>query len=245
MSEPAAGVAPAPLPDPPTPDVPPTNEPPAPTIDAEALARANAELQRQVEMQGQALNDMRAMFAAQAPPAAPPIGDEDPSGAFFSDPAGSAEAIAERVVAERIAPQAREINAKLGRMALQNFLSGKIGDPYYTAARPLFEKRMQNIPVDQIGAQSEQTINTTLEVAWNAAIGEWVQAERARRPIAAAPPANLSGGGIGGGPLGAPSGKRTLAEVDPTAYAMAVQRGFSEETMQRIADETIAEIEGR
>ncbi len=237
MADPLEGLLDPPAP-PATPPAPPPTDPAQPAgvtpEQAAALLKANEDLQRQLQMQGQSLNDMRA-YMAQLAPQQPPQMEEPPVGIdqFFADPNAATERIVQEQLARQVQPQANEINAKLGRMALNGFIASKASDPFYEAVAPLFMQNMQGVSMDQLGAAPDSAVQQMLTVGWNAAVGVYVQQRRKDAPPA--PPANLGGGGGSSAGLGA-NGKKSLAQVDPTAFAWAQKAGLSEEDMQAIAD---------
>lgn len=232
MADPLEGILDVPPVPPPAP--PPPVDPAAPVVpdnkEGERLAAENARLQTLLEQQGGQINDLRAQFAQSQAPIEPEQTDDD--AAFYQDPNGTARRIAQEAINKQVGPQAREINTKLGRMAVANFTATKVSDPLYSAVLGVFNKSMETVPLDQLGAAPDGAVMQMLNVAWDSAVGKYVQAERSRR-IAASPPPNLGGGGAGG----AGGAKKTLAELDPQAYNMAVRAGLSEDDMKKIATE--------
>jgi len=202
--------------------------PPAPEVDEEKerLRKENEALLKAIETQGSQINDLRQQFSASQveAPAAP---DE---AAFYADPQGESRRIAREVLVNEGGPQLREMNTKMGRMVLSGFLATKTGDRFYAGAQPFFSARMKDIPLDQLGSAPDAIATQTLNIAWDAAVGQFIQAEAVKRPI----PPNIGGGGSGGGGV---AKKKTLMEIDPRAYNMAVAAGMTDEQMQAIADE--------
>lgn len=236
MSDPLDGIltppgtppAPAPAPDP----TPPPAPAPAPGLSAEEVLEQNRRLQEMLERQGSTINDLRSQVATALTPPAP---NEDPNAQFWQDPTQNTQRIVEQTIAQHINPQAKSMNEKLGRFAIDTYLRNKAADPYYTAVAPIFQKQIASIPVDQIGAAPDAAVQQMLDVAWNAAVGQYAQDYTRNRP---APPPNLGGSGSGGS---GPNGKKTLAEIDAKAYNWAMANGLSAEKIQEIADEIAAE----
>lgn len=227
MADPLEGIL-----DPPAPPPPPATEIPTPPDPAAALQQRNEELVQLLQTQGGAINELRAQLASVAAPSTETPGNGgDANADFWQDPTAQSARIAQEQIAAQVLPQAQAINEKLGRFAVQNFLAAKISDSFYAQVAPLFSAEVAKVPIGALGAAKDADVQSMLTVAWNAALGMYVQEQRLKRP--AAPP-NLGGGGSGGAGTG---GKKTLAEVDPVAYQLAVRNGLSEETMQSIADE--------
>jgi hypothetical protein len=229
--DPLAGVL-----DPPAPVVPDTPDPAAQLAEAQAEAERqrllNEGLQAQLQANGQHLNDLREQMARSQAPAPQNQPDlSDPNAEYWTDPTAFTDKRIEQAIQARVAPQASGINAKLGQIAIQNFLASKTGDPFFAAVSPIFNDQLKGLPRETLGSQPEAAIQHTLDLAWNASVGSYVQTERTKR--AAAAPANLGGGGQAGG--GTPA-KKTLAEIDPVAYNMALSAGQTPEQIQAIAD---------
>lgn len=153
---------------------------------------------------------------------------------FTGSPSAATVEIAQRVMAG----PAQAMNEKLGGLAIKNFISSKTSDPFFNVAIAIFNKEIANMPKASLGAMDDSMIDRTLNLAWNSAVGQYVAKKQSEKPKA--PPVNLGGGGASGGASG-PKEKKTLAEIDPIAYRIAIENGWSEEQMAQTAEEILNE----
>ena len=137
-----------------------------------------------------------------------------------------------------VMPAARKFAEGIAGITIDNFKTRKSDDPLYKGVAPIFDEKLKGIDAAYLGSLPKAQLDAALKEAWNASVGEHVQEERVKR--AERRPTNL--GAAGGG--AAVVTKRTLAEVDPATYRLAVQGGLSEEQMQEMADWALAEEAG-
>ena len=184
----------------------------------------------------EALDEIKALTAARQAPTQHVQQDEfDPrrlNDQFFVDPGTSTTEIARAIVNKEVGPLARQFAASLGGTAIRNFKFDKSGDKFYAAVAPIFDKKVANLDMTWLGSLENNVQHMTLQEAWNASVGEYVNSESTKR--AASKPVNLGGGGSGGGTSIA---GKTLAEVDPETYRLARQANLSEEEMAEILKE--------
>jgi phage-related protein len=181
--------------------------------------------------QSQISDELRTQLAQQNTPIQEEPTNPDDA-AIWQDPRGEMQRIAQQTIQNQVGPQAKEMNAKLGRMVLNGFLTSKTNDPFYAVVLPIFQEKIKAVALDQLGAAPDAAVQEMLRVAWDASVGTYVQKRQADAPK---PPANYGGGGTAGGT--GPGKKKTLAELDPQSYNMAMQAGLTEEQMQALADE--------
>lgn len=172
------------------------------------------------------IHDLRARIVDQAAPAPA----ADPNAEFWTDPAQQTQKIAQQVAAQ----QTQRTNQQLGQMIVNNYLLSKQSSEFYHVATPIFNDLTKNLDRAALAQQDPNQVQFILNAAWDSAVGQWTQRRKAE--MKKNPPTNL-GGGSGAGGAGGPKVKKTLAEVNPAAYAMAVNAGLTAEEMQEIADQ--------
>lgn len=152
---------------------------------------------------------------------------------FYADPQAAIDERVRKGVQEMVAPAAAQMQANMGQMALQTFKAQKTGDPMFAGVVPFFDKKSGRLNLQWVGSLSPQDQQSTLNEAWYAAKGEYVDVEGAKRASQQKRPTNLGGGdGTGGG---GSTGTKSLAELDPTSYRWAVENHLSEDDMKEIA----------
>jgi hypothetical protein len=222
------------------PDPTPPADPPAPqgvTIDPteyERLKRAADQFEQAAPL----LDDLRSgRYQSAPPPAAPPL--DTMTDQYWTDPIKSTEKMIDQRLESQVQPYARQVAAQLGTMAISNFKNSKSSDPYYAGAAPFFDKEMGKIDKTWLGQFQPDQQASILSTAWNAAIGAYVEDYRKKNPVRNNPPPNLGGNGSAGGGSGA-GAKKSLQEIDPTTYRWAVQKGWSQERMDKFAEDLLA-----
>lgn len=178
---------------------------------------------------------------APAPPPAPPADPGNPDDQFWTSPSQATEKIVEKRLQEQVTPYARQMAGQLGNMAVTTFRSGKMSDSFFAGAAPHFDREVGRIDKVFIGQLPPEKQVEVLETAWNAAVGTYVREYHAKNPPRPTPPPNIGGGAPGGG--GGGGAKKSLAEIDPGAYKMAVSLGWSQEKMDKFAADLLEEME--
>jgi hypothetical protein len=205
------------------------------TIDKDELARLQqtaAQIQEvapvleQLRNNPNLIHDMRARAIEQA---VPPQPTTDENADFWQNPTGSTAKIAAQISAQ----QNRSTNMQLGAMIVNNYKLQKQSSEFYHVCTPIFDSLIANLDRAQLAQTDPSQITFILDAAWNSAVGTYTQKKLSDRKNN--PPANLGAGGSSG-TGGGLKAKKTLQELDPSSYTMAVNAGLSEEEMQAIAD---------
>lgn len=191
------------------------------------------------------LDDLRAgRFNAPPPappPPPPPAGESNTDDQFWQSPSQATDKLVKQRIEESVTPYARQVASQLGQIAVNTFRSGKMGDSYFAGAVPHFDREIGRIDKTWLGSMPPEKQVEVLETAWRAATGTYVIEYREKNPPRPTPPPNIGGGAPGGG--GGGGGKKTLAEIDPGAYKMAVGLGWSQEKMDKFAADLLEEME--
>lgn len=208
-------------------DPPATDAPAAPAgVDPDVVARLEARQREQDETIRQLQAQAQARMATPDIPA-PTASVNDK---YWNDP----DAAVTEKINSVVGPQADQIAAQMGNMAVQSFRSQRISDRYFAATCAIFDKKVASLNKVYIGRQLPDQQNAMLGEVWRAALGEMLQEAEKKAPPKT-PPANIGGGGTGGG--GRTIAKKSLAELDAVAYGIAVKNGWSQEKMDKMAEE--------
>ena len=136
-------------------------------------------------------------------------------------------------VQEIAAPYIQQTAASIANMQADSFRASKMGDPLFGPVSIVFDREMAKLNKVWLGSLPPDVLRQTLQTAWNASVGEYVEAERKKTPKV--PTGNISSGGTSSGatPTG---GHKTFAELDPEAYALGKKFGLTDEELQEIAE---------
>lgn len=192
------------------------------------------------------LDDLRAGRFSAAPAPAPPPPPPAPNNEgnaddqFWQSPSQATDKLVKKRIQEEVTPYALQMASQLGTLCVNNFRASKMSDPFFAGAAPHFDREMGRIDKSWLGQMTPQKQVEVLETGWNAATGAYVREYQAKNPPRPTPPPNIGGGGSAGGGGG---GKRSLAEIDPGTYKMAVSQGWSQEKMDKFAEELLKELE--
>jgi hypothetical protein len=156
--------------------------------------------------------------------------------AFFQDPEAAIKKVLNKQFAAELGPLAERALGNVAGVSIDSFRSLKRSDPLFAGVEPIFEKEVGQLNKSWLGRLTNEQLTQTLNKAWDASVGAYVQVERAKKVASKAK--NLSSS-TGGGTTTA----KTLAEINPAAYRTAMQGGLSDEDMAEIAKSLIEEEE--
>jgi hypothetical protein len=218
--------------DPPTPD--PADAPPDDKVEItkEELARLlkSADTSEQLASQVASLSEQLTQRQTQAPPAQTTDDDGITNESFFMDAKGAVNKLIEKQLARQIQPLAETTLGNVAGISISTFKSIKRSDPLFAGVSPLFDKEMDGLSKPWLGRLTSSQLEATLNKAWDASVGRYVQEERDKKRADKA--RNLSSSRSDSG-SGGPT--KSLEEIDPGAYRMAVQGGWTEDEMKDFA----------
>ena len=156
---------------------------------------------------------------------------------LFADPQAALKKVIGGMLQE-YAPMVEQFAGNYAGVSIDSFKKDKKGDdPLYAGVAPLFDKQVGTLNKSWLGQLKSDQLAEVLTTAYDAAYGKYVQ-EQARKKRAAKPTNLGGGGGAGVTPKG-----RTLADIDPAAYHMAVQGGWTQEQVDEFTKELLSSQE--
>jgi hypothetical protein len=211
---------------------PPTNVTPSPTPLAAGQVAISADELAQLRFNAEAYANARPTLERlqqqqQQTPVTPAVAAPSTDDQFWSAPSETAK----KIFNDQISPYAKQMAGQLGTMVINTFKSQKTSDRFFAGVMPFFEKKVGAMDASWLGGLNAQMQGRVLEEAWLAAKGAYLTEAEKAKPVTPTP-TNLGGTGNGGGPR---SQKKTLQQIDETAYRWAVQKGWSQERMDQAA----------
>lgn len=222
----------------PAPDPAPDDKPATVTLSQEQLDVLTASARNAETLAGQVseltgrMQELTQRFTPQ-----PGAGDGEPDNSqFFADPRAAVRAEIARAVKEHIDPMADRFSGNLAGSTIDSFRRDKKEDPLWVGVEPLFEKEMSKMNKSWLGRLDNTQLADVLTTAYKVAVGDYVMEERKKKAKVKA--TNLGAGGAGGG-----SGKsKTLQDLDPVAYRIAVENKFTQEEMDELAKDVLESV---